>query len=53
MICNIIFLSQTIKVGDQIQLPDDVSHHLSRVLRAEIGDQIEVVSSEQRVFKLK
>lgn len=45
------FLSQTIKVGDQIQLPDDVSHHLSRVLRAEIGDQIEVVSSEQRVFQ--
>lgn len=45
------FLSQTIKVGDQIQLPDDVSHHLSRVLRAEVGDQIEVVSSEQLVFQ--
>ncbi len=44
------FLNQKLAIGAEVQLPDTVSHHLSRVLRAEAGDEVELVSSEEQVF---
>ncbi|GHP12711.1 ribosomal RNA small subunit methyltransferase E [Lentilactobacillus fungorum] len=45
------FLNRTLTPGDQIGLPAEISHHLDRVLRSQVGDEVELVSSQQVVFK--
>lgn len=45
------FMNQTLTPGQTIQLPKNISHHLGKVLRAEIGDHIELVSMEHQVFE--
>lgn len=45
------FMNQTLTTGQTIQLPKNISHHLGKVLRAEIGDHIELVSLEHQVFE--
>ncbi|KRK89088.1 16S rRNA (uracil(1498)-N(3))-methyltransferase [Lentilactobacillus sunkii] len=45
------FMNQTLTTGQTIQLPTNISHHLGKVLRAEVGDHIELVSLEHQVFE--
>ncbi|MSE21445.1 RsmE family RNA methyltransferase, partial [Lactobacillus parabuchneri] len=45
------FVSDVLSVGKVVSLPDNVSHHLSRVLRAQVGDSFELVDQNQQVFQ--
>lgn len=45
------FVSDVLRVGKVVSLPDNVSHHLSRVLRTQVGDSFELVDQNQQVFQ--
>lgn len=45
------FMNETLTTGQIIQLPKDISRHLGKVLRAEVGDHFELVSLEHQVFE--
>lgn len=47
------FSNELLKAGDHLELPKEVSHHLSRVLRAEVGDDIELVSVDHVVYEAR
>jgi len=40
------FINESANVGDEIYLTADDSHHLSRVLRAKVGDEIQIIAAE-------
>ncbi len=44
------FLATTAQIGDTVELPADVSHHLIDVMRAQVGSQIEVVLANQQAY---
>lgn len=45
------FVSEHLTVGQSIELPKTISHHLCRVLRAEVGDRFELVGDDHQVFE--
>lgn len=47
------FLNKSLTTGQSVQLPKEIAHHLGKFLRAEVGDQFELVSSEHQVFEAK
>lgn len=36
--------------NDKVELPADISHHLVDVMRAKVGDQIEIVCADHQVY---
>lgn len=44
------FVNELLAVDQPVTLGKDESHHLSKVLRAKVGDQVELVSSNQELF---
>ncbi|WP_395318572.1 16S rRNA (uracil(1498)-N(3))-methyltransferase [Fructilactobacillus frigidiflavus] len=44
------FLNQTLRVGDQLELPAEIKKHWLRVMRAEKGSQAEFVDDNQLLF---
>lgn len=45
------FMNETLNVGQVVTLPNNISHHLGKVLRAEVGDHFELVSMKHQVFE--
>lgn len=45
-----VFSGVRLSVGDELRLPDEEAHHLSKVLRARAGESIEVVDAAGRLF---
>lgn len=44
------FIDHPLTVNDEFQMASDDSHHLVKVLRSSIGDEVEIVDSKRRVF---
>lgn len=44
------FLTKTIKTDDELELPKDIAHHLTTVLRAEAGTKFEIVLADEQVY---
>lgn len=44
------FINQNLTLGDQIKLPNDIAHHFVKVMRAVVGDQLELVSEKNQTL---
>lgn len=45
------FLDQSLNTGESVQLPNNIAHHLGKVLRAKIGDHFELVANDHQTFE--
>jgi 16S rRNA (uracil1498-N3)-methyltransferase len=45
-----IFVDSTLGKGETVRLPEGEAHHVLKVLRGRIGDALEVVDADQRLF---
>lgn len=44
------FSDQRLTTGQTVWLDDQIGHHLTRVLRATVGDQLQLVGNDQQVY---
>ncbi|KRM12073.1 16S rRNA (uracil(1498)-N(3))-methyltransferase [Paucilactobacillus suebicus] len=44
------FINQPANISDNVLLPDNVAHHLVKVMRAQVGTRAEFVTNDQHVF---
>ena len=45
------FVDQPLTIGQSIDLPQNISRHLGKVLRAEVGDHFELVGQNHHVYE--
>ena len=44
------FIEETVKVDQSLQLTGETAHHMLKVMRMQVGDQIEIVTPEELAF---
>lgn len=44
------FIEETVTVGQSLQLTGETAHHMLKVMRMQVGDQIEIVTPEEFAF---
>ncbi|MFD1318415.1 16S rRNA (uracil(1498)-N(3))-methyltransferase [Loigolactobacillus zhaoyuanensis] len=45
------FIAESVAAGEQVELTGETAHHIQRVMRAQVGDQIELVTAQHHAYR--